>query len=321
MFGRSLAAGGWLAWQVGRPFGAAGGGRVARVVPVVVALVLLGAAAAPIVVPMLDPQPQDAVVQDIFDGAVTEPTGWVRLTGRLVPLRERPAAGPGRHALLVDAENPLRAVVVRSDGGHRAIARVTLTGTLRAAAVEVTEELPTEARVAGTPPQVVPDALVELDAVPKPTRSTWWPLGVPPALLALMLLVGSRTGYPVFQPTVEIDVLAVPMTPGDRVPTAYGGRIGDNRRPLTDPGGALLLVRPGPTGSVLTAQPLAEPGSVAPQPVPIGGGWTSGRMGIVHTLTESVPALAVRSELVDATFLFARAAERDRVAALVAVER
>jgi hypothetical protein len=35
---------------------------------------------------------------------------------------------------------------------------------------------------------------------------------------------------------------------------------------------------------------------------------------------ETVPALTIRSELVDATFLFARTAERDRVAALIAIE-
>jgi hypothetical protein len=55
--------------------------------------------------------------------------------------------------------------------------------------------------------------------------------------------------------------------------------------------------------------------------VTIGGGWTVGRVGDVHALTETVPALIIRSELVDATFLFARTAERDRVAALVSVER
>ena len=41
----------------------------------------------------------------------------------------------------------------------------------------------------------------------------------------------------------------------------------------------------------------------------------------MHALNETVPALAIRSELVDAIFLFARTAERDRVAALVTVER
>jgi hypothetical protein len=41
----------------------------------------------------------------------------------------------------------------------------------------------------------------------------------------------------------------------------------------------------------------------------------------VHTVTESVPALTIKSDEVDATFLFANVRERDRVAALVAVAR
>ncbi len=80
-------------------------------------------------------------------------------------------------------------------------------------------------------------------------------------------------------------------------------------------------MRSGPKGNLLTAQPLADDGGVAPAPVTIGGNWTTGRLGYVYTVSETVPALVLRSELVDATFLFARTTERDRVAALVTIER
>ncbi|MGI8657987.1 MAG: hypothetical protein ACR2K4_04345, partial [Candidatus Limnocylindria bacterium] len=90
---------------------------------------------------------------------------------------------------------------------------------------------------------------------------------------------------------------------------------------LAEPSGALLLVRRDGRGTVLTAQPLADGDGPAPKPVRIGGGWTAGRVGSVYTAAETVAALHVRSELVDAVFLFARGSERDRVAALVAVER
>jgi hypothetical protein len=136
-----------------------------------------------------------------------------------------------------------------------------------------------------------------------------------------MLLTGVRVGYPIFRPSSEIDVVSGPLGPGERLPAAYGGRIGPNVRDLADAGPVLFIVRRGPIGNVLTAQPLAESGEVAPQPVEIGGGWTSGRVGYVSTINETVPALVVRSELVDATFLFARTSERDRVARLVAVDR
>jgi hypothetical protein len=320
--GRFLAVCGLLAWHVRRAFGPLGRGARGNVPVQVLAAALLILALIPIVLPLVDPQPEDIVAQQLFDGTVTEPQGWVRLTGQLVPLRRSPTGERGAYGLLVDDDNNrLRAVVVQTDARPQAEALTMLTGHVAPAFVVFDEELPIEATVAGTPPQVVSNVLVELDPVAKPPRTIWWPLAIPPLVLALMLLIGARSGYPIFRTTTEVDVLANPLSPGERVPSAYGGRIGPNERSLADPGNALLLVRGGPTGSLLTAQPLPDDGQLAPPPVLIGGSWTSGKVGVVHTATETVPALLVRSELVDATFLFARRTERDRVAALVAVER
>ncbi len=323
--GRFLAVCGWLAWQVRRPFGrGVASSRWAAVPAVVAAVLLLLVAAVPLVVPQLDPQPEDVAVQQLFDHAVQNPTGWVRLRGRIVPLDASPTGEPGAAALLVDATDPLRAVVLRPEGSVEAAASAMVTGHVVPATVDTelaVEELPIEATVAGTPPRVVPDAMVALDAVPKPVRQVWWPLSVLPALLGGLLLIGARAGYPVFRPTTEVAVLVAPLALGERVPAAFGGRIGAVVRPLADPGSALLLLRRGPGGDLLTAQPLPDDGSVAPAPVTVGGGWTSGRVGEVHTVSETVPALHLRSELVDATLLFARSSERDRVAARVTLER
>ena len=315
MTGRLLALCGWVAWQVGRPF------RGSRLPARILAAILVLAALAPIVIPQLEPQPEDAGVQQIFDRTVTEPDGWVRLRGRVTPLRESPTGESGNFALLVDEVDRLRAVVLRADDPIPASDSTAVTGHLVAETAIVDEQLPIEATVAGTPPRIVVDRVVELDASPMPARITPWPLAIPPLLLAAVLLIGSSAGYPVFRPTSEVDVLAGPLNPGERVPAAYGGRLGPNVCPLADPGGVLLLVTRTAAGSRLTAQPLAEDGGVAPKPVTIGGGWTSGRIGYVHTASESVPALVIRSEMVDATFLFARTAERDRVAGLISVER
>jgi hypothetical protein len=321
MIGRVLATCGWVAWQIGRPFRATPLRRLRSGPVIFIVLLLLIGAAVPIVVPLLDAQPEDVTAQQIFDHATTHPGGWIRLRGQVVPLRTSPTGERGSFGLLVDADNRLRAVVVEAAEAVEAAELTMLTGTLTPATVVVTDELPLSATTAGTPPRIAPDQAVSLDPVPKPVRAVPWWLAIPPVLLALVVLVGLRAGYPIFRPTTEIDVLVSPLGIGERVPTAYGGHIGPNKRPLTDPGGALLLVRRGPNGSLLTAQPLSDDGGVAPSPVTIGGSWTSGRVGAVHTVTETVPALEVRSELVNATFLFARNAERDRVAALVAVER
>ena len=316
MGGRVLATCGWLAWQLRRVGG--------RFLPVVVGVAFLGLALVPFVVPLLDPQPTNTTVQAIRDGQLTDAKAWVRLDGRIQPLAESPTGAPGNYALFVDAANKLRAIVIRSDESLELVPKTTISGHLATAIVaadQVAEDLPIEATVFGTPPQIDAGRIIELDAALKPARSTWWPLAILPILIGIALLVGARVGYPIFRPSTEVDVVAAPLGPGERVPAAYGGRIGSTRADLADPGGALLLVRRGPKGNILTAQPLADDGGVAPQPVTIGGGWTTGRVGHVFARNETVPALRIRSELVDATFLFAKTSERDRIAALVAVER
>ena len=295
--------------------------RMGQAPAIGLAILLLVLAAIPIVLPQLDPQPQDATVQEVIDGGVMEPTGWVRLRGRVVPLEDSPTGEGGRFALFVDEADTLRSIVLRADEPLEAAASTMVTGRLAAATVVVEETLPIEATVAGTPPRIVADQVVDVDGTPKPERVVLWPLSILPALLAGGLLIGARVGYPIFRASTEVDVLSGPLGPGERLPAAYGGRIGPNVREMIDPGGVLLVVRRGPRGNLLTAQPLADDGGVAPSPVTIGGGWTTGRSGYVYAATETVPALIIRSELVDATFLFARIAERDRVAALVTVER
>jgi hypothetical protein len=324
--GRFLAVSGWLAWQVRRPFRRTALRRFGSAPAYALAGLLLVIAALPIVLPLLDAQPTDVDVPDIFDGAVSEPGTWIRVDGRAFALESSPTTASGNYALLVDAERHLRAVVVRApqpfpDEDAEEVAVRPYSGRLVLLPVTVDmTALPIEATEAGTPPQVVADRIIELDAATKPERSVWWPLAVLPVLLAALLIVGAGVGYPVFRPTKEVDVLAAPLGVGERLPAAWGGRIGPVRSDLADPLGALLLVRRGTTGNVLTAQPLADEGP-APAPVTIGGGWTAGRTGYVHALRETVPALAIRSELVDAIFLFSRTAERDRVAAMVTVDR
>lgn len=325
MTGRILAIAGWLARVAARPFRGTPLRRSPAIPATALAVVLLVVAALPVLLPQLDPQPADVAVDDILSGAVSAPGTWVRLTGRAYGLAEAPTDGEGSYALLVDATQRLRAIVVRGtapfDTPPAEVVPSSVTGRLVEAIVVLTEDLPIEATEAGTPPRIAPDRLVELDPVAKGPRSTWWPLAIVPGLLSALLLIGSRTTYPVFRPTRVVDVLTAPLGPGERLPAAYGGRIGPNERDLADPGGVLLLVRRGPKGNLLTAQPLPDDGGVAPAPVTIGGGWTAGRVGDVHALRETVPALIIRSELVDATFLFSRTAERDRVAALISLDR
>ena len=288
----------------------------------VVAALLVVLGAVPIVLPMLDAQPQDATVAEVRDGEVDEPSGWVRLDGEVVPLPDSPVEAPGRYGLLVDAADQLDAIVVRSDRAIRHLEETIVTGHVEAAAAPMEEdEIPFEATLFGAPPTVVADRIVELDAAAKPERQVSWPLAIPPWLLAAALVLGGRAGYPLFRPTTEVDVLTTPLAPGERVTGVWAGRLGPHTRDLADPGAVLFVVRPGPKGNVLTAQPLPDEGGPAPTPVPIAGDGASGRIGEVHTIRETVPALILRADGVDATCLFPKRGERDRVAALVATER
>lgn len=322
MVGRFLAVCGWLAWQVGRriPIPSRAGGRGLGAIIAAVVLIILSI--VPLVLPQFDAQPQDLTVQQIMDGAVTEPTGWVRLRGTTVALEASPTGEAGSFGILADAGNALRSIVVQGDIPSAITSSSNVTGHLVNAVINIDPvTLPLEATVFGSPPRILAGFVLALDATPEPARASLWPLSIIPLLLGVMLLIGARVGYPLFRQTFEVDVLAGPLGPGERVPAAFGGRVGMNLRDLADPGAALLLVRRGPKGNILTVQPLAEDGGLAPAPVAIGGGWTSGQIGYVFTVNESVPALAIRSEEVDATFLFAKTSERDRIAALIAVSR
>ena len=320
MFGRFLAICGWLAMQVRRPFG----GPLSALrpwAPLVVAALLLVLAAMPIVVPTLQAQPEDATVEQILDNTISEPTGWIRLVGRVVPLTESPTDEPGRYGLFVDEADTLQAIVVRSDAPITHADSTAITGHLTGASVAVEEDLPLEATVFGAPPAIVPHLIVQLDPAALPERTTWWPLSILPVLLAVALIVGAWAGYPVFRPTSEVDVVSSPLAPGERVPAAFAGRLGGSVRDLSDPGAALIVVRPGPAATC--SRPSRSPTTRAPhrRPCRIGGGWSRGRIGWVYTVSEAVPALRLRAESVDATLLFAKTGERDRVAGLVAVDR
>jgi hypothetical protein len=327
VIGRVLAVCGWLAWQVQRPIVRGpvrrfGGRRLVAGLAAIVAVLAL----APLVVGLAQDQPQDASVDALFDHAVTHPDGWVRLHGRTVSLAVDPttlADTTTEYGVLVDADETLRAVVIGMSNRVPEAELTTVTGHVVPATVaepDVQAELPIEATVFAHPPEIVTDAIVMLDASAFPERVVWWPLTLVLGVLAAVLAIGAWAGYPVFRSAREVDVLARPLGPGERIPAAVGGRVGDRRIELADPAEALLLAGRGAHGPVLTIQ-LMPTGGPAPQPVSIGGGWTAARVGYLHVLGETVPALEVRAEHADATLLFARRSERDRAAAMVATER
>ncbi len=228
--GRLLAVCGWVAWQTRRISGGTRPSRASTMLAPGLAVVLVVLAAIPVLLPFFEAQPEDVQVQQIFDGTVEHPDGWVRLQRPHLPV-----AGIAHRARTASTDSSSTRRTPCGPWSSRARRRLepqdsaSVTGTLQARGVSVEEELPIEATVAGTPPRIVPDRVLTLDATPVPPRSVPWPLAIVPILLAAILFIGARVGYPIFRPAVDIDVLANPLSPGERIPSAYGGRIGPNR--------------------------------------------------------------------------------------------
>ncbi len=279
---------------------------------------LVAAATIPIFASFGGSHPQELNVSEILAGKVSRADGWVRVPGTIEPLPGIPSEIEGNFYLLHDAKDASLAMVLRADERLQRFPSVP-TGHLEVAAVQVPGHASATDPSAGKQPRVIPDRLLALDTKPAPQASIAWPLVLLPLLLAGILFVGNRFGYPLYEETREVDVLARPLAPGERLPVVIAGRVGEHRVPLHDPAEGLLLVSSGARGPELAVQLLLGAGRHG-APVPVGD-WTAGTVGYVHTLRERVAALAVQADQIDAIVMFASVAERDRAAGRVSIRR
>ncbi len=316
---RVLLIFGFLASIIERVFGIVPGRFLrGRRTWIVVAL-LVAAATIPIFASFGGSHPQDLNVSEILAGKVSRADGWVRVPGAIEPLPEIPSELAGSFYLLHDAKDPSLSIVLRTDERLQRFPSVP-TGHIEVAAVQVPGYASaTDPKVVAGQPRVIPDRLLALDTKPAPQASINWPLVLLPLLLAGILFVGNRFGYPLYEETREVDVLAKPLAPGERLPVVIAGRVGEHEVPLHDPAEGLLLVTAGPRGPELAVQLLLGAGRHA-APVPVGD-WTAGTVGYVHTLRENVAALSIQAEHIDAIVMFASVAERDRAAGRVSIRR
>jgi len=279
---------------------------------------LIAAAFIPIFASFGGSHPQELNVSEILAGKVSRPDGWVRVPGTIEPLPGIEAQVEGSYYLLHDAKDTSLAMVMRADSRLQHFPEVP-TGHLEVTAVQVPGYVSATDPRAGGNRRVIPGQVLALDATPAPQASIAWPLVLLPLLVAGILFAGNRFGYPLYEETREVDVLAKPLAPGERLPVVVAGRVGEHRVPLDDPVEGLLLVSAGARGPELAIQLLLGPGKyVAPVVV---GDWTAGTVGYVHTLREHVPAMAMQAEQIDATLMFATVPERDRAAGRVSIRR
>ncbi len=294
----------------------------ARILPGRRTWIVVGLLAAASLIPIFasfgGSHPQEVSVSDILAGKATRSDGWVRVPGTIEPLPGIASEIEGSFYLLHDAKDPSLSIVLRTDTRLQRFPAVP-TGHLEIVGVQVPGYASATDPAAGRKPRVLPDQLLALDATPAPQAGIVWPLVLLALLLAGILFVGNRVGYPLYEETREVDILAKPLAPGERLPVVIGGKVGEHRVPLHDPVEGLLLVSAGTRGPELAVQLLLGAGRFA-APVAVGG-WTAGTVGYVHTLRENVAAIALQAEQIDAILMFATIAERDRAAGRVSIRR
>lgn len=268
----------------------------------IVVVLLLGLAAVPVVLTLRATQPREVSVSQIAAGEA-QVGAWVRLEGEVLALPVLEDVVPVGHWTLQDPDDPRQSIILRASGELRGGRRM-VTGTLEQS------ELP-EAAGLGS----VPGRIVGLDATPFPRQVPNPLLWLPPLLVALALLVGSRIGYPIFEPGGELNVLARGLVANEVVGARVIGRIGDRWLNLGDRQSASISVAE-PAGGRRVLLTLIGPGGRS-KPQVLGEPSVEGVVGYVHSREGSMPAILVLRPDLEVILLFERTPDRDRLAAMM----
>lgn len=201
VFDRPLAIAGRLAAAIGRR---------ARWAQWAVVLGLVTLSLIPVMIVGSTPQPADISFEDLQAKRIPAMTTWFRLEGDL-----RAVPDPSQYLYtLHDLRNDALAVTVVSD------ARLATGHT------QVTGRISGMLSVTGT------FATIRADVPTEPARhDPWLPFSLP-TLLAVLVLVGMRVGYPVVRRDPPARSRPVPLGPSEPLPARWSGWIGNDSVPL-----------------------------------------------------------------------------------------
>ena len=202
----------------------AGAGRVAAsisarglwVTRAVMAGLLAGSLIPVVIVFALTRQPTEVTFADLKAGLLPPMTSWLRLEGELRPVPDdvQPASGDAAYVYtLNDPTNDRLAVSVESDA------------PLETGHVQVTGQVSGAGSVPGTV------STIHADVPTEPTRHDPWLLFALPAILAIPIVVGLRTGYPVVRGDPPAPYRIAPFRPDESVAARWSGRIGSESAP------------------------------------------------------------------------------------------
>ena len=160
--------------------------------------------------------PTEVTFADLKAGFLPPMTSWLRLEGELRPVPEdvQPASGDVPYVYtLSDPTNDQLAVSVESDApletGHTQVTgQVSGAGSVPGTVATITADVPTE-----------------------PIRHDPWLLLALPAILAIPVVVGLRTGYPVVRGDPPAPYRAGPLRLDESLAARWSGRIGSESAP------------------------------------------------------------------------------------------
>jgi hypothetical protein len=176
-----------------------------------VAVALFALAVIPFVVIALTPTPLELSLEELREGRYPTRTSWLRLEGEL---RDAGTTTDGLNAYtLHDPDDEGLAVTVIASGplptGHTEVTGQPLGGVREPGTFEAFyADVPTE-----------------------PARRDPWPLFVLPALVALFLIAGEQSGYPVVRGERRRGQPPAPLGPDERVAARWSGRIAAEQVP------------------------------------------------------------------------------------------
>jgi hypothetical protein len=275
---RPLAGAGRLAAAIGRR------GRWAPAAAVVGLVVL---SLIPVLIVGSTAQPADISFQDLQADRIPARTTWFRMTGDLRPVPDPTQAIYTLH----DLRNDVLAVTVVADA------------PLPTGPTQVTGVISGVIPVDGT------FATIRADVPAEPARHDPWLLFAIPALLAIPLLIGMRTGYPVVRRDPPARTHGAPLAPGESLPALWSGWIGNEVVPFGSMRPGSVSVAPDVDICQLT---ITEAG--ATRRVSARRASPRQRLRICWT-GGSRPALAIHAPSADIVVALDDAAARDRLAA------
>ena len=160
--------------------------------------------------------PTEVTFADLKAGFLPPMTSWLRLEGELRPVPDdvQPASGDVPYVYtLSDPTNDRLAVSVESDA------------PLETGHTQVTGEVSGAGSVPGTV------ATITADVPAEPIRHDPWLLFALPAMLAIPVVVGLRTGYPVVRGDPPSPYRAGPLRLDESLAARWSGRIGSDSAP------------------------------------------------------------------------------------------